>query len=137
MKPYSNLMRKVFYVCSLLIFCVLTEAARAEQIRMVNKEGKPIEDLYVALKANSGLSGKIISPDTRVLYVKNPILIKVASRTFLTGDLLRYFDRSGPGEIKEVSRVWFDFNEINVFTENEIDLETGQLLEEDDPIENE
>ena len=101
---------------------------------MLNHEGKPIEDLYVALKTNSNLSGKIISVHTRVLHVKKPILIRMAGRTFLTGDFFRYWDRSGPGEIKKVSRVWIDFFEINVFTENENDLETGMMPEGDENL---
>ena len=109
MKLLPGRNKKGLYVCSFLLLFLLSDAAKAEQIQMMNKEGRPIENLYVALKANSNLSGKIISPDTRVLFIKNPILVRMAGRTFLTGDFLRYWDRSEPGGIKEVSRVWFDF----------------------------
>lgn len=128
MKPLPDPMKIVIYVCSFLLLISLSESARAEQVQMMNREGKPIEDLYVALKSNSNLSGKIISPDTRVLHINKPILVRMAGRTFLTGDYLRYWERSEPGGIKKVSRVWFDFFEVNVFTENEVDLETGQQV---------
>ncbi len=98
---------------------------------MVNKDGEPIEDLYVALKQNHNVSGSIFGFDARVFHVKNPVLIRFVGRTFLTGDSFRYWDGSGSGEMKTISQVWLDFFEVNVFTENEIDLKTGQPMPDD------